>query len=167
MAYWYHKCNTKNLKTESNSHGSAWAMRWVKELENVQVVLSGMNELSQMRDNVSVFSDDNPLSNEEQELIKKAAALLRKDTAFPCTACRYCTPNCPMELDIPELLRAYNDMKTGGAWRLINLFGLPEEKRPSACIGCGACTAHCPQSLAVPEAMKEMAEIMAKMEHQN
>ena len=68
-------------------------MRWVKELENVQVVLSGMNELSQMRDNVSVFSDDNPLSNEEQELIKKAAELLRKDTAFPCTACRYCTPN--------------------------------------------------------------------------
>ena len=69
------------------------------------------------------------------------------------------------ELDIPFLLAAYNEYKTGGekdlsSWRLARLTALPEEKQPSACIGCGQCTAHCPQGLDVPAYMKEMAEQM-------
>ena len=69
------------------------------------------------------------------------------------------------ELDIPFLLAAYNEYKTGGekdlsSWRLARLTALPEEKQPSACIGCGQCTAHCPQGLDVPAYMKEMAELM-------
>ena len=67
-----------------------------------------------------------------------------------------------MELDIPLLLRFYNEMKVGGEWRLGSLLGVPEEKRPTACIACGNCTAHCPQSLAIPDAMSEMAGYLKK-----
>ena len=152
-------------EADPNASLASWAMRWVMSLEHVQVVLSGMNTLEQMKDNVTTFSDAKMVTEEEKKLLKQAAALLRKDVSYPCTACRYCVPNCPMGLNIPELLRAYNDMKTGGAWRLVNLFGLPEDKQPSACIGCGNCTAHCPQSLAIPDAMAEMAEMMSDMNH--
>ena len=142
---------------------ASWAMRWVNSLDQVQVTLSGMSTLEQMMDNVNTFSDSRQFTEREKDLVKEAAELLRKDVSFPCTACRYCVPNCPIGLNIPDLLRAYNEMKTGGEWRLINLFGLPEEKRPSACIGCYSCTAHCPQALEIPKAMREMSEILENM----
>ena len=141
---------------------ASYAMRFVMSLPNIQVVLSGMGNLDQLRDNVKTFSEGREMTEEERALVKRVAAALRPDVALPCTACRYCCPNCPVGLDIPTLLVSYNDAKADAAWRLVNLLGLPEEKRPSACIGCGSCTAHCPQSLPVPEAMREMAEMMAQ-----
>ena len=80
--------------------------------------------------------------------------------AVLCTGCRYCVPNCPMGLDIPRLLSAFNDAKIGGAWRLNALKSLPEDKLPAACVGCGSCTAHCPQTLDVPGYMRQMVEMM-------
>ena len=139
---------------------ASWAMRWVKSLDAVQVVLSGMNEFEQMRDNLATFSSEEDLGEEGWETVKKAAEAHRASVAVPCTGCRYCTPNCPMGLDIPYLLRAYNDAKIGGWWRLSSLGGLPDDKKPSACVGCGACMGHCPQTLKIPEYMAEMAEHM-------
>lgn len=142
---------------------ASWAMRWIMSLDGVQVVLSGMGDTDQLADNVKTFSEANYVSEEDKELLKKAAGLLRPDIAMPCTGCRYCAPNCPMELDIPTLLISYNDYKADGPWRLINLTGLPEDKSPSACVACGACTDHCPQSLPVPDAMKDMAEKLSEL----
>ena len=139
---------------------ASWAMRWVLGLENVQVVLSGMSDLDQLQDNVNTFSESLPLNGEEQALVEKAVRIYRADVSVPCTACRYCCPDCPAGLEIPALMAAYNDAKIGGAWRLASLTALPEEKRPAACIGCGSCTGHCPQRIDVPKYMREMAELM-------
>ena len=141
---------------------ASWAMRWVKSLPAVQVVLSGMGDMLMLEDNVNTFSQKADMTEKEKKLVKKAARFLRENVTMPCTGCRYCIPNCPMELDIPSLLIAYNDFKADSSWRLNNLKGLPQEKQPAACIACGACTAHCPQSLAVPEAMREMADTIRK-----
>ena len=139
-------------------------MRWVKSLPGVQVVLSGMGDEAMLADNARTFSELPDVNDHERDVLRQAAALLRPDIALPCTGCRYCAPNCPMGLDIPRLLIAYNDMKANASWRLINLLGLPEDQRPSACIGCGACTAHCPQALPVPDAMREMTETMKQFQ---
>ena len=121
-----------------------------------------MSTLEQAEDNLRTFSEAPSLSEEELALIRKVSDLLHSLYAVPCTGCRYCCADCPQKLDIPFLLSAYNEYKTGGekalsSWRLARLGALPEEKRPSACIGCGQCTKHCPQGLAVPAFMKEMA----------
>ena len=150
-------------KEDPDASPASFAMRWVMSLDGVQVVLSGMNEVEQVKDNVKTFSENREVTEEEKELLKKAASLLRKDVPMPCTGCRYCTPNCPMELNIPELLISYNESRGHESWRLTGLWGLPEDKQPKACIGCGACTAHCPQSLDIPSAMREMAEDLERM----
>lgn len=142
---------------------ASWAMRWVKSLPAVSVVLSGMGDTAMLEDNVRTFSECPDMLPEEKDLVREAAALLRKGVSMPCTGCRYCVPNCPMELDIPALLIAYNDYKNDAAWRLVNLKGWPADKQPSACIACGACTDHCPQSLPVPDAMAEMARQLEKL----
>mgnify|MGYP001731124239 len=100
------------------------------------------------------------MTDREQTAIRKAALLQYAAVAVVCTGCRYCCPNCPMGLDIPLLLRAYNEAKIGGAWRLTSVLALPEEKRPTSCIGCGACTKHCPQSFDIPGYMSEMKRMM-------
>ena len=153
------------LKAEDpDASPASWAMRWVKSLPGVQVVLSGMGDEAMLADNARTFSELPDVNDHERDVLRQAAALLRPDIALPCTGCRYCAPNCPMGLDIPRLLIAYNDMKADASWRLINLLGLPEDQRPSACIGCGACTAHCPQALPVPDAMQEMTETMKQFQ---
>lgn len=119
--------------------------------------------LYEVTDNAETFSAGKYVSDEEKALLKKAASLLRPDIAVPCTGCRYCCPNCPQELDIPVLLTAYNDAKADGAWRLINVTGLPQEKQPSSCIACGSCTEHCPQSLPVPQIMAKMIRMMSSL----
>lgn len=153
----------RELKGEDTGASLAsYAMRWVMELPMVQVVLSGMSEESQVKDNLCTFSQGKPLSKEEHVTIEKAAELLYRSMTVACTECRYCTPNCPEELDIPYLLKKYNEAKTGGSWRLNALKALPEEKQPSACIGCGACQEHCPQSFSIPVYMKEMQKMMGE-----
>ena len=139
---------------------ASWAIRWVMGLENVQVILSGMTTMEQLEDNLATVSESAPLSEAEQELVRKAVPLHRGTVTAPCTACRYCCTDCPMGLDIPRLLKAYNEYKIGGAWRLSSLKALPEDKRPAACVGCGECIRHCPQSINVPALMQEMAEKM-------
>lgn len=151
------------LQADPDASLASWAMRWVMSLDNVQVVLSGMNDPKQMADNVKTFTENKAANEEEKALLKEAAALLRPDIAVACTGCHYCCPNCPQELDIPVLLTAYNDAKADASWRLSNLTALPENKQPSACIGCDSCTEHCPQSLPIPDVMAEMAKMMLSL----
>lgn len=156
-------CEESNamLKSADGSRSVAsWAIRWVMGLEQVQVILSGMSSMEQLEDNLATVSDYVPLSEAEQELVHEAVTLHRKTVTVPCTACRYCCTDCPMSLDIPRLMKAYNEYKIGGAWRLNSLNALPEEKRPAACVACGECMRHCPQSIDVPKLMHDMAEKM-------
>ena len=144
---------------------ASWALRFVMSRPQVQVVLSGMSNLEQMEDNLHIFSETACLTEEEEALVKKAADEFRSKVGVGCTACRYCTPNCPIGLDIPKILSLYNDVKLANEeWRATFADAMPEGKRPEDCIGCGACTGHCPQSLDVPAAMKEMAEIRKKFQ---
>ncbi len=143
---------------------ASWALRFVMSRPQVQVVLSGMSNLEQMEDNLHIFSETACLTEEEEALVKKAADEFRSKVGVGCTACRYCTPNCPIGLDIPKILSLYNDVKlVNEEWRATFADAMPEGKRPEDCIGCGACTGHCPQSLDVPAVMKEMAEIREKI----
>ena len=144
---------------------ASWAFRFVMSRPQVQVVLSGMSNLEQMEDNLHIFSETACLTEEEEALVKKAADEFRSKVGVGCTACRYCTPNCPIGLDIPKILSLYNDVKlVNEEWRATFADAMPEGKRPEDCIGCGSCTGHCPQSLDVPAVMKEMAEIRKKFQ---
>lgn len=153
---------------QNNVSPAAFALRFVMNLPGIAVVLSGMSDIKQTKENVATADIERELTADELSQLEEISAILRKKIAVPCTACRYCCDNCPQGLDIPSLLSAYNDYKDEAAalgdknmatWRLFRLKALPEDKQPSACMGCGSCTAHCPQGLDIPAYMKEMAEL--------
>ncbi len=140
---------------DPNASDASFGFRFLQDLPNVKVILSGMNEVSQVEDNLKTFETHKPLSEAERNTLFEIAELLKK--GVPCTACRYCCDGCPMELDIPYLLECYNGFKTGaGITPGMRIDGLPEDKRADACIQCGQCAHACPQHIDVPAALAEL-----------
>ncbi len=141
----------------------AWAFRFLQTIPEVTMILSGMSNMTQLQDNVHTFETEKPLTEGElSELMEIADEILGKK-ALPCTACRYCTTHCPQGLDIPELIKLYNEhnFTEGGFIAPMALSAYPEEKKPSACVGCRSCEAVCPQQIKISEVMKDFNEKLA------
>ena len=143
---------------------AAWAFRFVMGIPEVKMVLSGMSDFAQVKENIQTFSEDKPLSEKERAALLAIGEGMYKREALPCTACRYCTSHCPKHLDIPELIRLYNEHRfTGGGFIApMALSALPEEKWPSACIGCGSCEKVCPQQIRIPDMMRDFTDRLAR-----
>ncbi len=140
---------------------ASWGFRWLKKLPAVQVALSGMGTMDQIIDNVNTYIDDRALTDEEEALLFKACDIFHGELVVPCTGCRYCTEGCPVQINIPEVLKVYNRYKLQGAWVLNDMSKVDTQGQPTDCIGCGACTGHCPQNIAVPDIMAELKEAMS------
>lgn len=139
---------------------ASWALRFVKSQPAVQVVLSGMSNMEQTKDNLATFSDDKGLSPEDLAVLEKACALFQSQVQVPCTACRYCCSSCPKEINIPEYMKLYNAYKVDGPFAFNRAGNIESNGKPADCIACGVCTKHCPQSIDIPGIMKELAGLM-------
>ena len=151
-----HIDNLKNLRPEETVPG--WAFRYLQAIDGVTVTLSGMSNFTQLKENIETFENEKPLNDNEIATLYDIAAEMTK--GIPCTACRYCVTNCPMELDIPTLLNLYNEHRYSGNCFLVSmrLETMPEEKHPHNCIGCQSCEAVCPQNIKISEALADFSE---------
>lgn len=132
----------------------SWGFRYLMGLPNVQTVLSGMGSLEMIEDNCATFHEHQPLDEKEREILEMARAAFIDDLGVPCSGCRYCCDNCPESLDIPLLIRYYNEKSLGGeAWKIP---GLEQAKGAEHCLQCGACMEHCPQRINIPEIMAKL-----------
>ncbi len=137
-----------------------WAFRFIQSIPEVAVTLSGMSNFEQLKENIEIFKTNDPLNHKENELLFKIAKAMTSKDTLPCTACRYCTPKCPMELNIPWFMELYNEhIYTGGGFIApMALESLPQDKLPSSCIGCRACEEVCPQNIKISEMMSDFTE---------
>lgn len=141
----------------------SWAIRFAASLENVKMVLSGMSNMEQLKDNTDYMTQLVPLNEEEHALVKKAVDRLNSNIAVPCTGCSYCTEGCPKKIAIPKYFSLYNadlqEVKEKG-WtpqgeyysRLTQDFG-----KASDCVACGQCEKVCPQHLPIIKNLQEVA----------
>ena len=141
----------------------SWAIRFAASLEHVMVVLSGMSSMEQLLDNTDYMADFQPLSAQEQALVKKAVDAINSTIAIPCTGCSYCTEGCPQRIAIPKYFSLYNaDLQEikEKSWRpqgeyytrLTMNFG-----KASDCLECGQCEQVCPQHLPIIRHLKDVA----------
>ena len=153
--------NTAKLRElDEKASAASFAFRFVQGLENVKMILSGMNEVFQVEDNLNTFESYKPLTEKEREVLLEMAEGMKK--GVPCTACRYCCAGCPMGLNIPYLLECYNDYKFAESVSAsVRIDGLDEDKKPANCIQCGQCAHACPQGIDVPTVLSELAEMYA------
>ncbi|MCL1849607.1 MAG: aldo/keto reductase [Clostridiales bacterium] len=136
---------------------ASWGIRFAASLPNVLTVLSGMNTMDQLTDNLSTVSAFQPVTDQEKELLEKAAIAYNQAGAVPCTGCEYCMP-CPQGVSIPRIFSIYNHYR-------ISNFRIPFDngyaafdatEKASNCVQCGLCTEKCPQHIDIPTIMKEI-----------
>ncbi|MFA6075821.1 MAG: aldo/keto reductase [Negativicutes bacterium] len=142
------------------------ALRWLWNKPEISVVLSGMNNLQQVQDNIQYAgrSGIGTLTIPEQHALEAAQSVMKQRNAVHCTACRYCII-CPMKIDIPEIFSIYNVAKNPILGKQVaeareNYDSLAV--KADACIGCRACEHHCPQQLAIADKLKEAHEFLKK-----
>ncbi|MBR4288182.1 MAG: aldo/keto reductase [Clostridia bacterium] len=141
---------------------AAWAFRFLQDIPGVKMILSGMSNFEQVKENIATFEEKAPLNEEETKLLLNIAETLKN--SVPCTSCGYCVKGCPMELDIPFLLSIHNDLQVVKTFNTsMRIEFLPEEKKPHNCISCGACSAICPQKIKIPETLSKLDEVMKTM----
>ena len=145
---------------------SSWALRWVATHPNVRVILSGMSNMEQMKENIQTMSDSTPFAQAEFDAINAALEGLNKLNAVPCTGCRYCM-DCPFGVDIPRVFAIYNDYKKHGnafiTKRAYQNF-TPAEHRADVCKKCGLCKTKCPQHIDIPTELEKIHQILMAIE---
>lgn len=131
-----------------------WAFRWLMQQPEVTCVLSGMNSMDMLDENVRIASEveTGEFGEAEEVLIDSVRKAINATLKVNCTACRYCMP-CPGNIDIPGTFKCYNSMytesKSAGRQEFLQLVAFQRDVRK--CIGCGKCESNCPQHLVVRE----------------
>ena len=154
---------------------AAWAFRFAGTPSNALTVLSGMNVMEHLQDNIRTFAPLVPCTLEEDTLLKKIAAEYNQYPLVPCTDCNYCMP-CPYGIDIPGVFMFYDKMVNEGtipkssqdksyrAARRRFLIeydrSVPTLRQSSHCISCKICVPKCPQHIAIPREMRRIDEFV-------
>jgi len=149
-------------RVDPKASAPSWAFRWVASHSNAQVILSGMSDMDQVKDNIATFSPVKPLNEKEYAAVREVVDKIRSLPTIPCTSCRYCVEGCPQKIAIPDFFERYNDYVR---------FSKPSFKRyyseltggssENACISCGACSSVCPQHIGIPEALVKIHDAAA------
>jgi len=137
-----------------------WSFRWLWNQSEVTCVLSGMNSIEMVRENVkyAATAEVNAFTEDDFNLIAKVKEAINEKMKVPCTGCRYCMP-CPKGVDIPGTFAAYNRRYTDGKMAgFIDYFICTAIRRDSTgasnCVECGKCEQHCPQDISIREELK-------------
>ncbi len=132
------------------------SLRWVWQQPEVGLLLSGMNSMEQVRENISLASGDNfILSESENELVTRLREGYHSRIKVPCTGCNYCQP-CPQGVAIPGVFHFYNtaNIFDDQNWGRRFYGFIKEENQADKCVECGICEEKCPQQIAIMENLK-------------
>jgi predicted aldo/keto reductase-like oxidoreductase len=153
---------------DANLSPAGWALNWLWNQEEVTTVLSGMNAMDQLEENVRLAdaAQIGMLGDTEKTVYAGVLESVKRSCKIRCTGCNYCMP-CPAGVNIPGSFSAYNVMYSmgyvEGMKQFITSTGFTSEKSgsPSLCVKCGKCESHCPQNISI---MNELVNVKKRME---
>lgn len=134
------------------------ALRWVWNHPEVSVLLSGMNSMEQVVENIKVAqtANINSLTTNEKEIIDQVKNIFKQRVKVNCTACGYCMP-CPVGVNIPGCFSLYNNYHM---YSKEEFYGMMQpNQRASNCVECGLCETHCPQTIQIRQELKKVKAI--------
>ncbi|RDU22445.1 aldo/keto reductase [Anaerosacchariphilus polymeriproducens] len=149
-------------KEDKSKTPAEWGLRWLWNQPEVTVVLSGMNTLEQVNENVRIASETQAgeLTAKQYEMFEQVIKEIKKVEKVGCTGCGYCMP-CPQGVDIPVCFRCYNTKYMDGAYKALKEYILCttlkiNPSNASKCIQCGKCEKNCPQGISIRKELKNV-----------
>jgi predicted aldo/keto reductase-like oxidoreductase len=147
---------------------AGWGLNWVWNQKEVTLLLSGMSDMDQLEENLSLADkvQAGMLGETELAAYREALGVINSAYKIRCTGCNYCMP-CPKGVNIPGCFAAYNASFSigyvAGMHQFVTSTGLTAERSasPSLCVKCGKCESHCPQHLPV---IKNLGLVRRRME---
>lgn len=137
------------------------ALRFLWDLPQVNVVLSGMNETAQVVENLRYANSAhaNMLTDAQRQAMIAAGDRMRSLLSVPCTGCNYCSI-CPREINIRELFAIQNRRQQNGDARAAKAaYDALATHNAAHCISCGACAQACPQNIDIPTEMAKLSKL--------
>ena len=129
---------------------AALAMRFIAQNPDVSVVIPGMCDVREVRQNIDAFENTAPLTEDELARIET----IRKElgTQF-CRRCNYCQP-CTAGISMSGIfvLEGYLNRYGLGDWARQRYAAMA--KKAGDCVGCGVCETRCPYQLPIRDMLK-------------
>lgn len=147
----------KKLLPEERT-AAEWGLDFIWNRPEVSIVLSGMSNEQQAKDNV-VYAARASVGMVNDTQSKMYKDLRDKFFSMPlvgCTKCNYCMP-CPSGVDIPGVYDAYNQTVYKGPDHAKGVYA-SLEGTADKCIGCKACEEVCPQHIETSALMPQIAD---------
>ena len=142
---------------------ASWAIRFAASLDGVMTVLSGMNTLEMLGDNVKTMWNFKGFDAKQRETIEKAREVFSSLPSIPCTKCDYCAKVCPMDIGISGTFAAMNTLLLYGNESIAKdrykaMVINKGRKNPEKCIKCGKCEEACPQHIEIRSNLEKAKE---------
>lgn len=149
--------------SDPNASPASWAIRFASSLDGVMTVLSGMNTLEMLGDNVKTMWNFKGFDAKQMETIEKAREVFSSLPSIPCTKCDYCAKVCPMDIGISGTFAAMNTLllygnETIAKDRYKAMVINKGRKNPEKCIKCGKCEEACPQHIEIRSNLEKAKE---------
>lgn len=143
-----------------------WGFTWLWSQPEVTCVLSGMNSMEMLQENVKRACEVKPedMGEAEQKLLKDVVTCIRAKMKVGCPGCRYCQP-CPKGVDIPGIFSAYNNYYSVSRFHALREYFMCCYLRKAGtgipnCIGCGACEKVCPQHIGIRKKLENAGKVL-------
>ena len=149
--------------SDPNASPASWAIRFASSLDGVMTVLSGMNTLEMLGDNVKTMWNFKGFDAKQMETIEKAREVFSSLPSIPCTKCDYCAKVCPMDIGISGTFAAMNTLLLYGNESIAKdrykaMVINKGRKNPEKCIKCGKCEEACPQHIEIRSNLEKAKE---------
>ena len=143
-----------------------WALKWLWNQPEVTCVLSGMNSVEMIQDNMDTAdrTEVGELTEADEAMLRQVVQAINARMKVGCTGCGYCMP-CPKGVDIPGSFSAYNRRYSEGWVAAMKDYFMCTAMRKdtsgvSNCVECGKCEQHCPQHIPIRQELKAAGKVL-------
>ena len=142
-------------KERTKPINSTAAIKWALSNPDVHTTIPGMTAFDHLDLNVKIMED---IIMTEQE--KKDILIAGRDQGLYCPGCNNCFHACPLNLPVPDLMRAYmyayGYSNRAMAYELLRDLGTGS----SPCSDCNICKVKCPNNFNVKEKIADISRLV-------